>query len=294
MTDPTIPSLVDTDWLAARLDEPDLRVLDCTVYLHTDDEKGDIWAESGREDWAESHVPGSAFADLIDELSAADPDYWLQAPDADRFAAAMEDLGVGDDTRVVLYDATGTNMWAARLWWLLRAFGFDDAAILDGGWQAWSSEGRPTSSAPPEHEPATFTPDPRPELLAGKEDVQASIDDGATCLVNARRLEGFLGNTGARYGRAGRIPSSVHVPAAWEDGVVDPETGRFRSREELRQLFAEAGAADSDEVITYCGAAIAASSVAFALHLLGVENVAVYDGSLAEWGSDPSLPLTTG
>jgi thiosulfate/3-mercaptopyruvate sulfurtransferase len=298
MTDESVPPLVDTEWLADRLSDPDLRVLDCTVELRIDRETGEVTTRSGRDGWAEQHVPGSAFADLLGELSAEEPDYWLQAPDAGAFATAMEGLGVGDDSRVVLYDTTDSNIWAARLWWLLRAFGFDRAGVLDGGLRAWVAEGRSVESGPPDEgsraSGATFTPDPRPELLADREEVRDSIDDGDRCLVNALRAEDHVGAGPVKYGRPGRIPSSVNVPASWDDdGVVDPETARYRSREELRRLFAGVGATDSDRVITYCGGAIAASSVAFALHLVGVEDVAVYDGSLAEWGRDPELPMTT-
>ncbi len=296
MTDDSVPPLVDTEWLANRLDAPDLRVLDCTVHLDIDRETGAVTTESGRDDWEEGHIPGSAFADLLSKFSATeDPDFWLQAPDAEQFAAAMSDLGVGDDSRVVLYDTTDSNIWAARLWWLLRAFGFDSAGVLNGGLRAWVAEDRPLSTDPPEHESATFTPEPRPELIANREEVRASIDDGDRCLVNALRSEDHVGDGPVKYGRPGRIPSSVNVPASWDDdGVVDADTARYRPREELRRLFAGVGATDSDRVITYCGGAIAASSVAFALHLIGVEDVAVYDGSLAEWGHDPELPMTTG
>lgn len=217
MTGDEIPQLVDTEWLAARLDAPDLRVLDCTVHLEIDRETGEIHTESGRDGWVDEHVPGSVFVDVLGELSETeDPDFWLQAPD------------------------------------------------------------------------------PRPELFADREEVLASIDDGACRLVNALRTEDHLGDGPVKYGRPGRIPSSVNVPAAWENGVVDPDTAPFRSREELRRTFARVGATDRDRVITYCGGGIAASSVAFALDLIGVDDVAVYDGSLAEWGADPDLPMTTG
>jgi thiosulfate/3-mercaptopyruvate sulfurtransferase len=299
MTEESVPPLVEPGWLADRLSDPDLRVLDCTVELRIDPDTGEVTTRSGRDGWVDRRVPGSAFADLLEEFSETDdPDFWLQAPDAEGFATAMERLSVGDDSRVVLYDTTDSNIWAARLWWLLRAYGFDRAGVLDGGLRGWADGDRPVETGPPGDAVAptvTFSPDPRPELLADREEVLAAVDDGDRCLVNALRSADHVGDGPVKYGRPGRIPSSVNVPASWDDhGVVDPDTARYRPREELRRLFAGVGATDSDRVITYCGGAIAASSVAFALHLVGVEDVAVYDGSLAEWGRDPELPMTSG
>jgi len=292
MTADPVPSLVDPDWLEPRLDEPDLRVLDCTVHLEFDPETGARRTESGRPDWERSHVPGSAFADVPGDLSAADPSYPYERPSPDRFADAMEALGVGDDSRVVCYDSAG-NAWAARVWWLLRAFGFDDAGVLDGGWDRWTAEGRPVSTEPPTDREVTFTPEPRPELFVEREAVLEAIEDEGCRLVNALRPEDHAGTGLVKYGRPGRIPGSVNVPAVGEEAIVDPEDDTYLPREALRERFAEAGATGSDRVITYCGGGIAASSAAFALHLLGVEDVAVYDGSLSEWGRT-DLPMETG
>ncbi|ELY50468.1 sulfurtransferase [Natronolimnohabitans innermongolicus] len=295
MTDAAIPQLVEPDWLEERLDEPDLRIIDCTVHLEFDPETGERHTESGRDDWNRAHVPGSVFVNIPTALSETDdPDYPYQLPSEDEFAATMEQLGVGDDHRVVLYDSEG-NAWAARVWWLLRTFGFDRAGVLNGGFATWTAQDRPVSSADDRPTPsrASFTPDVRPELIVDKADVLAAIDDETCCLINGLRPEDHDGDGTVKYGRPGRIPSSANVPAVGETGIVDQETAQYRSREELRRWFAEAGALDADRVITYCGGAIAASSVAFALALLGVDDVAVYDGSLAEWGRDESCPMVS-
>ena len=291
MTPDPVPSLVEPGWLEARLEEPNLRTVDCTLHLRFDPETGARQSESGHPDWEAGHIPGSVFADIRDDLSAADPAYPYQRPAPERFAEAMEALGIGDDSRVVLYDSEG-NSWAARVWWLLRAFGFDRAGILNGGWDRWTAEGRPVSTEPPAEREVTFTPEPRPELFVEKEDVLEAVDDDGCCLVNALRPEDHAGTGLVKYGRPGRIPGSVNVPAVGEEAFVDPEEGTYVSRAALRERFAEVGATESERVITYCGGGIAASNAAFALHLLGVENVAVYDGSLAEWGRT-NLPMET-
>lgn len=294
MSDQAIPQLVEPDWLVDNLDAPDLQVLDCTVYLDIDQDTGEIDATSGYSDWQEGHIPGSAFADMMTDFSVTeDPAFWFERPSADTFAEEIANLGVSDESRVVLYDATDLNIWAARLWWLLRVFGFDRAGILNGGWTQWTREGRPISTTTPEPNRGTFTPNFRSDLIASKDEVLDAIDDSGTCLVNALRTEDHVGDGPVKYGRPGRIPGSVNVPAAWDHGIVDPNTARYRPRNELRRMFARVGAFDQERVITYCGGAISASSVAFALTLVGVENVAVYDGSLDEWGNDDSLPMVT-
>ncbi|THE63403.1 sulfurtransferase [Salinadaptatus halalkaliphilus] len=294
MTDDTMPDLVEPDWLEARLDEPDVQVIDCTVHLSFDPETGTRHTESGRADWEQGHVPGSAFVDIPTELSETDdPDYPYQVPSSDEFAAAMERLGVGDDSRVVLYDSAG-NSWAARVWWLLRTFGFDRAGVLDGGWATWIDGDRPVSEAQPEPTRATFTPEYRPDLIVDKDDVLAAINDPDCALINGLRPEDHSGDGLRKYGRLGRIPSSENVPAVGERAIVDQETARYQSLETLRQRFAQVGALEADRVLTYCGGGIAASNVAFALTRLGVDDVAVYDGSLAEWGRDESCPMVTG
>ncbi|TVR74210.1 MAG: sulfurtransferase [Sphaerobacteraceae bacterium] len=283
MSSITVPALVETDWLEQHLLEPDLRVLDCTVFLRIDPETGTRAAETGRADWEQAHIPGAAFADLLSDLSETDnPRFPMEMPTAEKFAASMSALGVSNDSAVVLYDAAG-NMWAARVWWMLRAFGFTNAGVLNGGWKKWEAEGRPTASEASDIIPGNFTPNPQPELIAQKEDVLASISEGSTCILNALGAEDF---------RGGRIPSSVNVPAM--GAIVDPETATYRSADELQAHFGEAGATDHEKVITYCGGGIAASSAAFALHLIGVNNVAVYDGSMSEWAKDPEMPMEQG
>ncbi len=286
--------LVETDWLQAHLDDADLRILDCTVYVPNYFEPSaseKIEIVSGREHWKQDHIPGAAFADLVNELS--DPQnthFMFPMPDAEQFAAAMSRYGVGEGTRVVLYDDM-LNIWAARVWWMLRAYGFDNAAVLSGGWKKWTLEERPTSTALPNYPPAQFVARLRPELIATKEEVQTAIDHPATRIINALDPDEYAGRGPVRYGRPGHIPSSVNVSFL---GVVDPDMHAYLKPEQLREQFTKVGAMDKDRVITYCGGGIAASSAALILTMLGVDNVAVYDGSMTEWAADSTLPLVVG
>lgn len=289
---PLPSTLVSTDWLAEHLRDPDLRVLDCTVFLRApapDADRRSYVQECGYENWLEGHIPAAGFADLVHDLSDPHVKLPFTMPPPERFAAAMGAYGVGDGTGVVCYDASGT-MWATRVWWMLRAFGFDNAAVLDGGWKKWSLEGREVSRDAAFVAPVQFTARPRPELIATRDEVLAVVEGGGGCVVNALTPEQHSGQV-SPYGRPGRIAGSVNVSAR---DLVDRETGAYLSLETLRERCADAGTLASGKVITYCGGGIAATSTAFVLTLLGKDDVAVYDGSLSEWARDEALPMETG
>jgi thiosulfate/3-mercaptopyruvate sulfurtransferase len=283
--------VVDADWLEQRLGHPDLRIVDATVVLDPES-----WqANSGRTTYDAAHLPGATFVDLISELSDPAGDEGLpeglhayRLPQPDAFAAAIGRHGIGNDTTVVVYD-TSAGMWAARLWWMLRVHGHDRVTVLDGGWAGWVDGGRPVTADVPEPVTATFVPSLRPELIATKADVEGSLDDPDTVLVNALWPELFRGEAPTPLPRKGRIPGSVNVPftATFDD------SGRLRPAAELIDLFADAGAVGERRVITYCGGGIAASSDALALAVAGID-AAVYDGSLVEWVADPDAPLEVG
>lgn len=291
MSQPEPGFLVSTDWLAAHLDDANLRILDSTVYLRApapDSDRRSFTQESGRSEYAAGHIPGALFADLVREFSDTSAAFPFTKPGPEQFAAAIGALGIGNDTHVVCYDGAGT-MWATRMWWLLRAFGHDNASVLDGGMKKWQAEERPLSTQIPAVEPAAFTAIEHPERWATKGDVLAAISDGQTCVINSLTEEQHAG-TGNAYGRAGHIAGSVNVSSR---GLTEPTTGAYLPLELLRSRFEESGATAAERIITYCGGGIAATSGAFVLALLGHENVAVYDNSLSEWGRDESLPMET-
>jgi thiosulfate/3-mercaptopyruvate sulfurtransferase len=292
MSDPRFhypEALVSGDWLEASLEDPQLRIFDCTFYLVYEEKTGRPYrVVSGREDYEKGHVPGSGFLDLQEDFSVAHSPYRFTLPTPEYAGSAFARFGLGDDHRAILYSRDNMQR-ATRFWWMLRWLGFDNAAVLDGGFDKWSAEGRPISTAPCAYPSTTLSISPRPELFVDKEGVQASMDDPGSCVINA--LEADL-HSGAnpRYGRPGRIPGSVNVPAA---SLVDSNSKEMKSPGEVVEAFASVGADRDKRIITYCGGGIAATLDAFLLHQLGYENISVYDNSMSEWASDPSLPIET-
>ena len=264
-------SLISTQQLAATLDARSQRIVDIRWYTG---DQGDAPAE-----YADAHIPGAVFLDWETEMSDPDNAVPMMLAGPERFAALMERLGIGDETAVVVYDHQTMSV-AARLWWALRYYGHDDVTILDGGIGKWRGEGRALSAESAATPAATFTPRPRPELLATKAQAAEMLTRDGSQLVETR---------GQRSVAAGTIAGASHVPVA---GVLDPETRTLRTAEQIRSLF-EAGGVDLDSpVTTFCGAGVAAAGAAFALHMAGVDDVAVYDGSWLEWSRDPDAPRT--
>lgn len=281
--------VVETAWLAERLSDPGVVVLDGTTHLMPPPPKP-YHVVSGRADFEAGHIPGAQFVDIDTELSDPHqpPGLHFTLPSPELFAAGMARLGIGNDTMVVCY-ATANHWWATRLWWMLRVFGHDKAAVLNGGFQRWKAEGRPVETGPARPRGhAVFVARYHPEMVADKHEVLAAIGKADTCTVNALRPEQHAGTGGTVYGRLGRIKGSINVPAV---SVVD-EDNRFKPATELRRMLAEPLA--KPEVITYCGGGIAASSITMLLAMLGHENVKLYDASLSEWAPDPALPMESG
>jgi thiosulfate/3-mercaptopyruvate sulfurtransferase len=279
--------LVETDWLGAHLNDPNLVVLDGTIHL-IPDPKITYTVKSGREDFEKGHIPGAQFVDLQADLSAQHPKLRFMLPNAEEFAAAMGRFGVGEKSRVILYSTT-TPQWATRIWWMLRNYGFDNAAVLNGGFQKWAREGRSVETGPARPRPAAkFVVREDRKLMVGKEAVLGAVGDSASCTINALSAEQHAGSGGNTYGRPGRIAKSANVPAA---SLIDPQTGAFLPAAALRAKFDAVGAFDKPRVITYCGGGIAASADALALVMLGHPDVRLYDASMSEWANDPSLPM---
>jgi thiosulfate/3-mercaptopyruvate sulfurtransferase len=285
-------ALIGTERLASSLFEPDLRIYDCTTHLEPTPAGSDdpYIAVSGRRTFEEAHIPGADFLDLQGEFSDATTRLRFMMPPAEQLEAAFGRHGLGTGSRVVLY-SIGSMMWATRFWWMLRALGFDRAAVLDGGFDKWKAEGRPLQSGPAKGYPAaTFKATPRPGLLVGKEAVLGALEDRGTVIVNALGPQFHKGLEPSRYGRPGRVPGSVNVPAA---SLLDPATKAFATLADAEAKFKARGVTKDREVICYCGGGISATIDLFLLHQLGFDKLALYDGSMGEWAKDSGLPIET-
>ena len=283
-------AIVETAWLTSNLRDPCLRVFDCTTFLHEETGTGRPYrVESGRAEYDKGHIPGSAFLDLQGELSDGSSKFCFTLPDAETLAARFAAKGIGAGTRVILYSRKRMQ-WATRVWWMLRFVGFDDAAILNGGFDKWSAEARPTETFETRYPAATLVAKPRSDVFIDKEKVKAAIGDASACTINALAPDLHRGDN-PRYGRPGRVPGSVNVPALT---LVDEASLTLKSPDVVTAVFSAVGANPSKRMLVYCGGGIAATLDAFLLHQLGYPHIAVYDNSMHEWANDDSMPIERG
>jgi len=244
--------LVETEWLERHLADPNLRIFDCTVNRWID-EDGVFCIERGDAAYKEGHIPGAAHLDLVQDLSDPDSPLRYTLPTAERFAEAVSGLGVSNHSQVVLY-GTQDIQYVTRAWWMFKVFGFDQAVLLDGGWQAWLREGRPVTTDVPNHPRGTFTSRFRPELVVDKSAVLEALEDPNICVINALAPDIHSGETHVHYGprdwtsRRGRIPGSLNV---WALDLIDRETNKFLPLHMLKEKFEGLGVLDKDGIITY-------------------------------------------
>jgi thiosulfate/3-mercaptopyruvate sulfurtransferase len=212
-------------------------------------------------------------------------------PNIAQLETAFGRHGIGEDVRVILY-SIGSMMWSTRFWWMLRAIGFDKAAVLDGGFDKWKAEGRLIESGDPKgYSAATFKARPRPGLFVDSGATKAAIGAASTVTVNALGPQFHAGLEPSRYGRPGRVPGSVNVSAAT---LIDPATKGFTTLAGAAAKFAAQGATKDKQIICYCGGGISATIDLFLMHQLGYDNLALYDGSMGEWAKDDRLPIERG
>jgi thiosulfate/3-mercaptopyruvate sulfurtransferase len=285
--------LITAAELAAILDQPDLRLFDCTTTLEYQPAGSDIpyVAVPGRQTFEAGHIPGADFLDLQGEFSDQNTKLHFMMPAITQLEAAFGRHGIAANSRVVLY-SIGSAMWATRFWWMLRSLGFENVSVLDGGLDKWKAEGRPIETGPAKgYPPATFKANLQPGYFVDKHQVLAASTDRDTVVVNALNPQFHKGLEPGRYGRPGRIPGSVNVSAAT---LFDPETKAFIPLAEAEEKFAAQGIRKEKQVVAYCGGGISATIDLFLLHRLGYDKLALYDGSMGEWAKDASLPIETG
>ena len=275
-------NLVTTEWLAGEMGASDLRIVDCTKHL----------AGTGRDALAEyeaGHIPGAVFMDLADLTDTSNPvDNML--PPAEKFASRMQSLGLGDGSRIVLYDDSAVKT-SARAWFMLKMFGAHDVALLDGGIAKWKAEGRPLAQGKEQLRHRHFTAWQDDSSVRTKADVLANLHSKAEQVVDARGAARWSGaDPDPRPGIAsGHIPGSLNVPFT----DLFNADGTFKDKAGLKAAFESAGVDLGQPVTTSCGSGITASVLLFALSLLGKDDTALYDGSWSEWGADADTPKAT-
>ena len=289
MTDWNGRALVETEWLADHLKDPKLRIIDASVIMTRQDD-GTWMPSSGWDDYQSNHIPGAQFVDLLAELQDQDADLSLMLPGPEAFATEISAKGIGDEHMVVVY-ATAVPWWATRFWWMLKANGHNDVAVLDGGIKKWRSEGRPITEDIPEFAAATFSAKQRHEMIADKAKVKAVLGGGNGSVINALSPQLHSGKSDLGYGRPGRIAGSLNLSAL---ALIDHDTGTYLPDDRLRQAIAHNLGDLKGETVCYCGGGIAATMDALVLDLLGYSEVSVYDASLSEWAADDHLPMETG
>jgi thiosulfate/3-mercaptopyruvate sulfurtransferase len=285
--------LISTAELADILRQPNLRTFDCTTTLEYLPPGGDAPYKvvPRRDSFEAGHIAGADFLNLQGEFSDNSTKLRFMMPDVAQLEAAFGRHGVGADSLVVLY-SIGTPQWATRFWWMLKSLGFGGVAVLDGGWDKWKAEGRPSESgAAKGYPPATFTAKPQPGFFVDRDQVLAAGGNHGTIVVNALNEQLHKGLEPSRYGRPGHIPGSCNVSAAT---LIDPVTKAFVSLADAAPKFAAQGFSRDKRVIAYCGGGISATIDLFMLHRLGYDRLTLYDGSMGEWATDDRLPIETG
>ena len=274
-------ALVSTDWLAAHLGAPDVRVVDASWHMpHT--------GRDALAEYRQQHIPGAVFFD-IDEIADTDSPLPHMLPSPEKFASRVRKLGLGDGNRIVVYDTTGVSA-AARAWWMFRVFGHDDVAVLDGGLGKWLAEGRPVTDEPSTPRERHFTARVNTLLVRDYDQILANVESGREQFVDARSKGRFAGTEREpRPGLpAGHVPGSINMPFM---SVLDPNTKTMLPADRIEAAFNEAGVDLGRPMLTSCGSGVTACILSLAAYLIGREEVPVYDGSWTEWAGNSGSPV---
>ncbi len=276
-------AIVSTEWLAAHLGDPDVRVVDGTWHMPQ-------LERDARREFVEAHIPGAVFFD-IDQVADTSSALPHMLPSPQKFAGCVGGLGIGDGDHVIAYDTKGGVLSAARVWWTFRVFGHDRVSVLDGGLGKWRAEGRPLEHGTPSPAERQFTPRVRPTLVRNLDEMRANLATRREQVLDARSRGRFAGiEAEPRAGlRGGHIPGSLNLPY---EALHAPD-GTLLPAGTLRDLFVSAGLDLEKPVVTSCGSGVSAAVLTLGLHLVGRGDVPVYDGSWSEWGGRSDTPVET-
>ena len=285
--------LVETSWLAEHLDDPQMRIVDMRGYVRTVPRKGieglqDATYTGARDEYEREHIPGAVYIDWTQDIADLEDDVEAQIAPSEQFAEVMGRLGIGDQHLVVAYDTHPASQFATRLWWALNYYGHKQVVVLNGGLPKWQREQRPLESTIFTYPPTKFTAFAQPELRATAEDVLALLGQQGVKIIDARDNGQYTGKIARGEGRRGHIPGAENLP---REELIDPETGTFRSNEELQRSFATINVSPDQHIIAYCNGGVAATTVLFSLAMLGYPQLTNYDGSWNEWGECRDLPV---
>lgn len=279
-------ALVSTEWLAEHMSSPDVRIVDGTSYLPNQE-------LNGLEQYNQQHIPGAVYFDINDVADESNPlPHMLPSPE--KFSSKVRKLGLGDGNKIVVYDANGGYLAAARVWWMFRVFGHTDVCVLDGGLQKWIEEGRPVDDLPPAPRDRHFTARMNQTLVRSVDQIIANIDSQKEQVIDARSYGRFKGEDPEPRPsqKVGHIPGSISLPF---NQLMDPKNHFvYRPADEIKAAIDKAGIDPSRPVAASCGSGVTACVLALGLYLIGHENTAVYDGSWSEWGDHPDTPVEQG
>lgn len=274
-------ALVSTEWLADHLEAPDVRVIEATWFFPATGKKG-------RDEYDAGHIPGAVFFDLDDIADSDDPlPHMLPSPA--KFASKVRKLGLSNGNRIIVYDRASGSSAAARVWWMFRAFGHHEISLLDGGMAKWQAEHRPIEDQPPVARDRHFMPHFDESLVRSKSQMLENLASKQDTVIDARSAGRFKGQEKEPWPhiKVGHIPGSLNLP--WPE-LIDPESKTFLPVEQIRAKFAAAGITGDKPIVASCGSGVTACMLAFGLHLTGRSDVAIYDGSWAEWGLAEDTP----
>ena len=274
--------LAKTDWLEKHTNDPAVRIVDIRGIVNPPDAPRPY--EPNLAAYMSGHIPGAVLLDWTTDIIDTDSPVRMAMAGPEKFKSSMERLGIGNQHTVVVYDDAG--FLAPRLWWMMKYFGHDAVKVLDGGWQKWIAEGRPVSQKVPSHQPATFTPSIRQEMIIREQEVRSLLHKPEAALIDCRDVNTYAGRQ-TRGRRPGRLPGAINIP--WNSFLN--KDGTWMEAPEMQDIARNAGLRPNQKAVTYCNAGVVSSTIFLGLHMLGHGPVANYVGSWYEWETNPNNPI---